>query len=148
MTHIRSVRGPRGLQRSGGLRLRGWEPRGGTEGDPRPPCPPRPLRGCPGSSPGALPPRAEAGKETEEEPSTQKLGRAPPWAGGPQTSRPCPCACRFPADSVLVWEEDLKQGRPLDATHDKSSTRGAWRDRQLPGQPSLSRTTRGPAAGG
>lgn len=84
----------------------------------------------------------------EEEPSTQEPGRAPPWAGGPQKSRPRLCACQFPADPVLVWEEDLKQGRPLDTTHDKSSTHGAWRDRQLPGQPLRGRTTRGPAAGG
>lgn len=42
---------------------------------------------------------------------------------------PCLCPCWFPADFVLVWEEDLRLGRQQDnASRDKTALHRVWRE--------------------
>uniref|UniRef100_A0A8C0R7I4 Anoctamin n=1 Tax=Canis lupus dingo TaxID=286419 RepID=A0A8C0R7I4_CANLU len=55
--------------------------------------------------------------------STARTSEVP--AGTPALT----CRRWFPADFVLVWEEDLRLGRPPDsAPRDKAATHAAWRD--------------------
>lgn len=124
---------------------------GGAEGDPGPSAGlPVPLGHC-----GAVPeaplepshPEWRLRRRLRRSPALRSRGGLLPRLASPDGPSPPP-SLSVPADSVLVWKEDLKQGWPLDTTHSKTSTCRAWRDRQLPGQPSCSRTTPGPSAGG
>lgn len=99
-----------------------WSPRGlGTDLlQPVPLRPPSPEQHGTGAAVGS----------TEERSRVRGLGPSFPRrlqvpAGTPALT----CRRWFPADFVLVWEEDLRLGRPPDsAPRDKAATHAAWRD--------------------